>query len=105
MCRANPLWGAPRIPGELLKLGIDIGQTRIGTIRRECLDHVIIFSETALYRQVKSFVAYYHESRIHLSAGQGLTGVAGSATAGTGDGSWLSHKSAGLHHRYEWRAA
>ena len=25
---ANPLWGAPRIHGELLKLGIDIGQTR-----------------------------------------------------------------------------
>jgi hypothetical protein len=28
---------------------------------------VIILSETALYRQVKSFVAYYHESRTHLS--------------------------------------
>ncbi len=25
---ANPLWGAPRILGELLKLGIDVGQTR-----------------------------------------------------------------------------
>ena len=27
MSIANPLWGAPRIHGELLKLGIDIGQT------------------------------------------------------------------------------
>jgi hypothetical protein len=27
MSVANPLWGAPRINGELLKLGIDIGQT------------------------------------------------------------------------------
>ena len=26
---ANPLWGAPRIHGELLKLGIDIGQTGV----------------------------------------------------------------------------
>jgi hypothetical protein len=26
MCRENPLWGAPRIHGELLKLGIDIGE-------------------------------------------------------------------------------
>ena len=26
---ANPLWGAPRIHGELLKLGIDVGQTTI----------------------------------------------------------------------------
>ena len=30
MSRANPLWGAPRIHGELLKLGIDIGQTSVG---------------------------------------------------------------------------
>jgi hypothetical protein len=29
MCLANPLWGAPRIYGELLKLGIDVGQTTV----------------------------------------------------------------------------
>jgi hypothetical protein len=29
MSIANPLWGAPRIHGELLKLGIDIGQTSV----------------------------------------------------------------------------
>jgi len=29
MSSANPLWGAPRIHGELLKLGIDIGQTSV----------------------------------------------------------------------------
>jgi hypothetical protein len=29
MSFANPLWGAPRIHGELLKLGIDVGQTSI----------------------------------------------------------------------------
>ena len=28
-CIANPLWGAPRIHGELLKLGIDVGQTSV----------------------------------------------------------------------------
>jgi hypothetical protein len=28
MSIANPLWGAPRIHGELLKLGVDIGQGR-----------------------------------------------------------------------------
>ncbi len=32
-----------------------------------CLDHVIIVSESALYRQVKSFAEYYHRSRTHLS--------------------------------------
>src|SRR3954466_9785714 len=30
MCRDNPLWGAPRIHGELLKLGIDVGETSVG---------------------------------------------------------------------------
>src|SRR5882757_10175406 len=29
MSMANPLWGAPRIHGELLKIGIDIGQTSV----------------------------------------------------------------------------
>jgi len=30
MSRDNPLWGAPRIHGELSKLGIDIGETSVG---------------------------------------------------------------------------
>jgi hypothetical protein len=29
MSVANPLWGAPRIHGELLKLGIEVGQTSV----------------------------------------------------------------------------
>ncbi len=29
MSIANPLWGAPRIHGEFLKLGIDVGQTTV----------------------------------------------------------------------------
>src|ERR1700731_599094 len=39
----------------------------IGTLRRECLDHMIVLNEASLYRHVKSFLAYYHESRTHLS--------------------------------------
>ena len=30
MSRENPLWGAPRIHGELLKLGVDVGETSVG---------------------------------------------------------------------------
>src|SRR5450756_2864239 len=30
MCLANPLWGAPRIHGELLKLGIEVSQATVG---------------------------------------------------------------------------
>jgi transposase InsO family protein len=39
----------------------------IGTIRRECLDHMILLNEASLYRHMTSFLAYYHESRTHLS--------------------------------------
>ena len=30
LSRGNPLWGAPRIHGELLKLGINVGETSVG---------------------------------------------------------------------------
>ena len=29
MSRENPLWGAPRIHGELLKLGLDVGEASV----------------------------------------------------------------------------
>jgi hypothetical protein len=34
MSRENPLWGAPRIHGELLKLGIDVGETSVSKYMR-----------------------------------------------------------------------
>jgi hypothetical protein len=134
---ANPLWGAPRIHGELLKLGIDVGQTTvakymargrrppsqgwktflhnhadgiasmdlfvvptisfrllygllllhhdrrqiqwlgvtahptaewtIGSIRRKCLDHVVVFGERHLRHLLRSYATYYNEARTHLS--------------------------------------
>jgi transposase InsO family protein len=39
----------------------------IGSIRRECLDHVIVFNEAHLRRILTSYLVYYHESRAHLS--------------------------------------
>ena len=39
----------------------------IGTIRRECLDHVIVFNEVSLCGHLKLFLEYYHQSRTHLS--------------------------------------
>src|SRR5215472_6018437 len=35
----------------------------IGSIRRECLDHVIVFSEASLRRTLASYFSYYHETR------------------------------------------
>jgi hypothetical protein len=153
MSIANPLWGAPRIHGELLMLGIDVGQTTvakymvrlrrlpsqgwktflrnhtdgewiarqlteaydwaqapqymirdrdrvygdllirrlramgirdrpiaprspwqnghterlIGSIRRECLDHVVVFGEQHLRQLLGSYQRYYNDARTHLS--------------------------------------
>ena len=39
----------------------------IGTIRRECLDHMIVFGETHLRRILGRYAAYYNGSRIHRS--------------------------------------
>ena len=38
----------------------------IGSIRRECLDHMIIFDERHLRRVLRKYVDYYHRSRTHL---------------------------------------
>jgi putative transposase len=39
----------------------------IGTIRRECLDHMIVFHERSLYRYLQEFLKYYHQNRTHLA--------------------------------------
>jgi len=39
----------------------------IGSIRRECLDHVVVVNEGSLRRQIGSYIEYYHSSRSHLS--------------------------------------
>ena len=76
------------------RLGVQIpGATRL-----------IVFNEASLYRHIKSFLGYYHESRTHLSLGKDppeprpvhppeLGRVVAIPQVG------------GLHHRYERRAA
>jgi transposase InsO family protein len=39
----------------------------IGSVRRECLDHVIVFSAIGLQRIMNLYRAYYEQSRSHLS--------------------------------------
>jgi len=76
----------------------------IGTIRRECLDHVIVFNEACLYRHVKSFLTYYHASRTHLSLAKDPPETR--AVQPLGSGAIVSIRQVGgLHHRYERRAA
>ena len=39
----------------------------IGSIRRECLDHLIILGETHLCKILREYVEYYNKVRPHLS--------------------------------------
>jgi putative transposase len=174
MSLENPMWGAPRIHGELLTLGIDIGETSvnkymvrqrkppsqtwrtfldtwdaapryllrdrdrifgddftkqvqdmdinevlstprapwqrayverlIGTIRRECLDHLIVFNEASLCRHLKSFVAYYHQTRTHLGLDKDTPESRPVQPPDLGPVIAIPQVG-GLHHRYERRAA
>jgi transposase InsO family protein len=42
----------------------------IGSTRRECIDHVIVLSESHLRRIMSTYAAYYNETRTHLSLGK-----------------------------------
>jgi putative transposase len=42
----------------------------IGSMRRECLDHVLVFSEGSLRRTLTAYFTYYHQWRTHLSLGK-----------------------------------
>jgi putative transposase len=76
----------------------------IGSIRRECLDHVIVFHENALRRTLHSYFDYYHRSRTHLSLGK--DSLEPRAIQPPEMGSIVAvPQVGGLHHRYERRAA
>ncbi len=46
----------------------------IGSIRRECTDHVIILNEAHLTSVLRSYFQYYHNARTHLSLEKGTPG-------------------------------
>ncbi len=39
----------------------------IGSVRHDCLDHVIVLNQAHLRRLLKAYIAYYHRTRTHLS--------------------------------------
>lgn len=76
----------------------------IGTLRRECLDHVIVFNERSLHYHLKSFLAYYHQSRTHLGLQKDTPEARPVQSPEIGRIISLPEVG-GLHHRYERRAA
>jgi putative transposase len=76
----------------------------IGSIRRECLDHMIVLNESGLRRLLKSYFEYYEHSRTHLSLGKDAPISRPVQPAGTGRIVEIPQVG-GLHHRYERIAA
>jgi transposase InsO family protein len=75
----------------------------IGSIRRECLDHVIILNERHLRRLLRAYLSYYHRSRTHLALGKDAP-ESRPASAGAGT-IVVTPEVGGLHHRYDRQAA
>ena len=71
----------------------------IGSIRRECLDHMIILGESHLRRVMKEYVDYYHESRPHQSLDRNAPVPREIESPSEGKVISIPHLG-GLHHRY-----
>src|SRR6267142_4886317 len=76
----------------------------IGSIRRECLDHVIVLGQRHLRHLMTAYLTYYHGARTHLALEKDAptprrvqTPIEGRVVAFPEVG--------GLHHRYERRTA
>ena len=76
----------------------------IGSIRRECLDHLMIFNERHLRRVLSSYVDYYQRTRSHLSLEKDCPDSRPIQFRGVGRVVAIP-KVGGLHHRYERLAA
>jgi hypothetical protein len=76
----------------------------IGSIRRECLDHVVIFNERHLRRVLSSYVDYYHRTRTHLSLDKDCPEHRPTQARKAGK-IVATPQVGGLHHRYRRLAA
>ncbi len=80
-----------------------IAERVVGTLRRECLDHVVVVNERYLRRLLREYVAFYNTARPHQALGQAPP---------AGDRPHRDHGTCvvgepilgGLHHVYRWAA-
>ena len=76
----------------------------VGSIPRECLDHVIVCNERSLRRTLRNYFVYYQRSRTHLALGKDTPEPR--AVEPPEQGRVVAIPLVGgLHHRYQRRAA
>ena len=76
----------------------------IGSIRRECLDHIIIFNERHLRQVLSRYFQYHHRTRTHLALDKDCPQPRRIQPPSAGK-IIAFPEVGGLHHRYERRAA
>ena len=95
----KPVLSAPRSPWQRAYV-----ERLIGSIRRECLDHLIVFEEGSLQRTLAAYGSYYHSWRTHLSLDKDTPLPRRIQDAAEGPVLEIGEVG-GLHHHYERRAA
>src|SRR5205807_9081359 len=76
----------------------------IGSIRRECLDHVLVLGESHLRRILARYFSYYHRARTHLALDKDAPDVRPVELPEAGRIVQIPEVG-GLHHRYVRQAA
>jgi transposase InsO family protein len=76
----------------------------VGSVGRECLDHMIVLGEKHLRRILTAYFSYYHKSRTHLSLSKDAPEPRAVHPPSMGSIVEIPEVG-GLHHRYERRAA
>ena len=76
----------------------------VGSIRRECLDHVIVWNRRSLHRILESYFAYYQTARTLSSLAKDAPDPRDVEPSEQGRVVAISQVG-GLHHRYQRRAA
>ena len=69
----------------------------IGSVRRECLDHILVFGEAHLRRVLKTYAGYYNKVRTHLSLDKDAPNCRPTQTVGSIVAMPVLE---GLHHQY-----
>jgi len=78
----------------------------IGSVRRDCLEHIIALNEDHLRRILSSYFNYYHRDRTHYSLGKDTPCVRPVQHKPVKGGKVIElPRVGGLHHRYEWKKA
>ena len=78
----------------------------IGSVRRECLDHMLIFNEAHLRRLLKGYTAYFNDERPHQGIGQRIPASLSAAAPPSARTNVVAKPIlGGLHHAYHWQTA